>query len=193
MIVFFSIHIKYHSLFSFCCLRFHMPSRSSQHFCKFSQYLKWYKCDFFINTQKCYKRDKKSRKIRESRFLEVYIHAALALVLSSSLSTEHHKAGAGEWSILGDRNKRGWQLNKKVKQHYSMMHIVHPVSLSFVFVQSTTYDLIFAISLNCRFMDLNLLLIRFVKLWRLFTLKKYYLNNIVIILIFLSLLRKETF
>lgn len=42
--------------------------------------------------------------------------AFFPLVLSSCLSTEHHKAGAGERSILGDRDKRGWQLNKKHKQ-----------------------------------------------------------------------------
>lgn len=43
------------------------------------------------------------------------IHAALASVLSPSLSTEHHKAGAGERSVLGDRDKRGWQLKQKTQ------------------------------------------------------------------------------
>lgn len=47
--------------------------------------------------------------------LRYIFHATLASVLSSSLSTEHHKAGAGERSILGDRNKRGWQLKQKTK------------------------------------------------------------------------------
>lgn len=39
--------------------------------------------------------------------------AFFPLVLSSCLSTEHHKAGAGERSVLGDRDKRGWQLKTK--------------------------------------------------------------------------------
>lgn len=55
---------------------------------------------------------------RESRgfALGVYIHVALVSVLSPSLSTEHHKAGAGERSVLGDRDKRGWQLKQKTQK-----------------------------------------------------------------------------
>lgn len=124
-----AVIIKYHSFFSFCYLCFHTLSRSSQHFCKFSRYLE---CVNVISSliPKNDKRDK-SREIHESRFLEVYIHAALASVLSSSLSTEHHKAGAGERSILGDRNKRGWQL--KQKSQATLFYDAYSTSCIFIF------------------------------------------------------------
>jgi len=66
-----------------------------------------------------------------NHFFKVYIHAALASVLSSSLSTEHHKAGVGERSILGDRNKRGWQL--KQKSQATLFYDAYSTSCIFIF------------------------------------------------------------
>lgn len=100
---------------------------------------------------------------RESHFLEVYIHPALALVLSPSLSTEHHKAGADERSVLGDRDKRGWQLKQKTQQRCSMMHIVYPVYLylSFSCNRRPTISSSSSNNYNCHLIDFNLIFVKF--------------------------------
>lgn len=75
-----------------------------------------------------------------------YIFILHLLVLSPSLSTEHHKAGADERSVLGDRDKRGWQLKQKTQATLLYdAYSVSCISLSFIFARSTTYDLIFVI------------------------------------------------
>lgn len=96
----------------------------------------------------------RKRQIREIKSpprifisLRIYIHLALASVLSPSLSTEHHKAGAGERSVLGGRDKRGWQLKQKTQATLLYdAYSISCISLSFVFARSTTYDLIFELN-----------------------------------------------
>jgi len=78
---------------------------------------------------------------RDSHFPKAYIHLALVSVLSSSLSTEHHKAGAGERSVLGDRNKRGWQLRQKTQA--TLFHNAYSTSCTFTFCFRAAHDLRF--------------------------------------------------
>lgn len=79
-------------------------------------------------------RDKSPSRITFSWGIYIYP----ASVLSPSLSTEHHKAGAGERSVLGDRDKRGWQLKQKTTLLYAYSIILY----IFIFHFRVTYNLI---------------------------------------------------
>lgn len=91
-------------------------SRTSESF--FFQFFYFYPLQ---NTRTRDRKDSLAELSRGCSFLRVYLSTLhLLRVLSSSLSTEHHKAGAGERGVLGDRDKRGWQLKaNKLKQRCS--------------------------------------------------------------------------